>query len=381
MLVQQFLRWMETAPSARRADATSALARAWLHSQMSEAERNAVRAALTVVLDDPSPVVRMAMAEALARSPDAPRHIILAFVQDQADIAATVLAASPILLDAELVDWAATGGNAMQCAIASRPVLSAAVSAALAEVAALPACMILIGNSGAHITRSAYWRIAERHGDDADLRDALLDHHDLPLDLRQELISKLSASLGEFAVLRAWMAPERAEIVAREACERATVELAHDADEQDMADLVDHLRGTGQLTTVLLLRALCSGHILFFETALAILSELPPERVQALMTSGRHNGLRAIYMRAGLPQNAFAAFNAALDIYIDIAVNEPDAEIGRLSSAQIECVLEAHRRSGTVDEFDQVTVMLRRLATEAAREDARAFVRESGLAA
>jgi len=381
MLVHQFLKWMETAPSSRRADATSALARAWLYSSLDIEERNAAEAALTLVLDDPSPIVRRSLAEALCRHPEAPRHIILALIQDQTDIASIVLAASPVLMDAELVDLAATGGLAIQCAIAVRPVVSCAVGAALAEIGCEDACDMLLKNDGAEWTRSGLWRVAERFCDSSEIRDTLLGKKDLPLDLRQALIARLSASLGDFAVLRAWMPPERAEIVAREACDRATIAMASEADGEAVEDLINHLRSTGQLTTVLLLRALCSGHVVFFETAVTLLSGLPQERVQSLITSKRHNGFRAIYDRAGLPTSAFAAFKAALDLFIDLVERDPSVEITRLSATMLETVLNAHHDSGTIDNFDQVTVMLRRLATEAAREDARAYVRDTGIAA
>ena len=80
MIVQQFLRWMTDAPTERRADATSALARAYLYSDLSDDDRDAAEAAMMILLDDPSPTVRRALAEALARSPDAPREVILALV-------------------------------------------------------------------------------------------------------------------------------------------------------------------------------------------------------------------------------------------------------------------------------------------------------------
>jgi len=65
MIVRQFLQWLRTAPAAERADATSALARAFLYSDLSTDDRAAVEGALIMLLDDPSPLVRMALAEAL----------------------------------------------------------------------------------------------------------------------------------------------------------------------------------------------------------------------------------------------------------------------------------------------------------------------------
>jgi hypothetical protein len=60
-------------------------------------------------LDDPAPMVRQSMAEALADSEDAPPAVILALASDQPEIAACVLSRSPVLLDTDLVDFVGSG--------------------------------------------------------------------------------------------------------------------------------------------------------------------------------------------------------------------------------------------------------------------------------
>ena len=68
MIVRQFISWIRTAPAGERAEATRSLARAWLVSDLSEDDRAAAEGALLMLLDDPSPLVRQAMAEVFARS-------------------------------------------------------------------------------------------------------------------------------------------------------------------------------------------------------------------------------------------------------------------------------------------------------------------------
>jgi uncharacterized protein (DUF2336 family) len=50
------------------------------------------------------------------------------------------------LIDADLVDGVATGGDAVQAAIASRAVVPSAAAAALAELGSAEACQILAEN-------------------------------------------------------------------------------------------------------------------------------------------------------------------------------------------------------------------------------------------
>src|SRR5437870_4811261 len=82
MIIRDFLNWARTAPAAERAGATSALARAYLESDFTPAERAAAEVALITLLDDPSPMVRAALARALAFSASAPATIVHSLAAD-----------------------------------------------------------------------------------------------------------------------------------------------------------------------------------------------------------------------------------------------------------------------------------------------------------
>src|ERR1700688_677364 len=120
MIVRHFLEGIRAASAAQRVEATSALAGAYLHSDLSPDDAAAAEGAMLMLLDDPSPLVRRSLADALAASPSAPPAVVLALAADQPQIAAPVLALSPLLVDADLVDAVATGDGDVQVAIASR---------------------------------------------------------------------------------------------------------------------------------------------------------------------------------------------------------------------------------------------------------------------
>src|SRR6266581_176766 len=174
MIVRQFLQWQRTASAADRADATTALARGYLYSDLSPDDRAAAEGALIMVLDDPSPLVRTALAQALAFSELAPPPVILALAADQPEVASWVLEYSPLLVDADLVDAVATGRPQAQVAIANRAPLPCAVSAAIAEVGTAEACLVLLENSQAEIAPFSLDRIVARYGHLAAIREAML---------------------------------------------------------------------------------------------------------------------------------------------------------------------------------------------------------------
>jgi uncharacterized protein (DUF2336 family) len=370
MIIRQFFLWARTATPGQRAEAAGALARAYLYSDLSPEDRWEAETAMTALLDDPSPLVRRALAEAFANASDAPRHLVVALANDQDDIAALVLSRSPVLSDADLVDCAALGDELVQTAIALRPRVSIAVSAALAEIAAAGALAALAGNNGAEIADSSLARMVARHGGDPRLREALLARSDLPLAIRQSIAVALSQSLSSFILGCGWLSEERAERIVREAREKATLALSSEAEREDVHRLVVHLRRTGQLTPALILRAFLSRHLAFAEAAFAELSRLSVERVAGLLWDRRGTGLVPLYQRAGLPLSLKPAFEAAV-----AALRErrdvDGAEAGaRLSRLMVERVLTACDGLPP-EEAGKLMALLRRFESEAARDEAR----------
>jgi uncharacterized protein (DUF2336 family) len=383
MIVRQFLQWVRTAPAGERAEATGALARAFLYSDLPPEDRAAVEGAMITLIDDPSPLVRQALADTLASSPDAPHAVVHALASDQADIAAVVLARSPLFIDAELVDFVATGDCPLQAAIAARAPVQCAVAAAIAEVGAAEACLIAIENPYADIAPSSIDRIIERFGHLGAIREALLERADLPLAARQALVRLLSSKLADFVADRAWLARERADEVVREACEKATVTIAA-LGADDTRPLIRHLRVSGQLNAGLVLRALLSGNMAMFEDALAELSELPLARVQALVHGRGSAGFRAVFDKAGLPATTYVAFREALAAIREAELNGEfsgeffgsfDSAVSgasRLKRRMVERVLTSCERADLGD-IEPLLILLRRFAAEAAREDARIY--------
>src|ERR1700688_4075061 len=225
MIVRQFISWVRTAPAGERAEATRALARAWIISDLSEEDRAAAEGALLMLLDDSSPLVRQAMAEVFARSSEAPGAIVQALSLDQPSVALPVLEHSPLLIDADLVDIIATGNCQMQCPIARRINLPASVCAAVAEVGSASAALELIENANAELASFSWDRIVERHGHLAAIRESMLVLEDLPAATRVALVAKLSDTLAQFVVARRWLRADRAVGIASEAGATPTVNL------------------------------------------------------------------------------------------------------------------------------------------------------------
>ena len=375
MIVRRFISWVRTAPAGERAEATRALARAGLISDLSDDDRAAAEGALLMQLDDSSPLVRRAMAEVFARSTTAPAAIVQALSVDQPSVSIPVLEHSPLLIDADLVDIVATGNNEVQCAVARRVRIPVSVCAAIAEVGSAAAALELIENPGANIAPMSWDRIVERHGHLAAIRESMLALDDLPAATRFALIGKLSDTLAQFVVAKNWLSADRAGRAVGDARDRSVVNLAAQARDDDMRDLVAHLRATGQLNAGLILRALLSGNHELFDHALAELSGLALNRVVALVHDRGAASLPALLTRAGLPESTFPAFRAALEARDEIGFVGTVDGATRLRRRMVERVLTVCETAPT-EISEPLLILLRRFATESAREEARVFCDE-----
>jgi uncharacterized protein (DUF2336 family) len=369
-IVPRFLAFAQCAGPEKRAEAASALARAYLHSDLAEPVRAEAELAMMALLDDPWPLVRRALADALGGARNAPRPLILALAADQPDVAAAVLGRSPALTDADLVDCAALGDVVAQMAIARRPDLKPGAIAALAEIGQREAVLALIGNREAALAAGALSRVLARFGADAEVREALLERPSLPAALRAQIAVATAKDLSIAAAQ--WLPRERAERVAREARDHAISSIASSCASDERPELVRALRACGALTPGLLLRSLLGGERDLFVAALAELSGLSLSRVAAFALAPRGEGFAALAHKAGLKSHMLPAFAAAL-----AAIKTYAGEVGDgLKLPLVQTVIdECERRDDPA--LAKVLALMWRFAAEAAREEGAGFARDA----
>lgn len=368
MIVRRFLLWARTAPAEARAQGAAALAGAYLRSAMSPEDKREAETALISLVDDPSPLVRRALAEEFAAAPQAPRNLVLGLIAEQSDVAALLLAQSPVLTEADLVDAAAIGDGLAQRAIAQRPWLSPGICAALAEVGCEEALVALLANPTADIPDFSLERIFEREGEAGAVREAMLARDDLPTGLRQAIAAKVSDALAAFVSGCGWLTEERSARLARESTERVAVALAAGGAASDAPAIVDCLRENGRLTPGVILRSLLSGEPALAEAAFAALSDLPLQRVRALLWDRRGAGLKALYRKAAMPEALLPAFAAAVEALKQAGPGERrGGGIDRDLLAEVLIACDGLEGPGA----NALMALLRRLDAEAARDEAR----------
>jgi uncharacterized protein (DUF2336 family) len=315
LIFDTFLRWSDKTKTRDRVEAASAVGTALALPELDGDKRRAVSLAATYLLDDLSPKVRMSLAESLAEDRHAPRPVVLALTEDRTDIAATVVARSPVLSDNDLIDIVGRGCRDLRAAVAVRASISVPVAAALAEVGGRFEIALLLRNEGSQLTANVMVRLASRCGTDATIRELLLNRHDLPATARHILIEKIGDSLAETGLVAAVLSPQRRNRVRREACDAALMRVLACASEAELADMTEYLREEGRLSTMFLIHALCAGRTAFFAEVISNLSGVARVRARAILASGRPRAVRALIEAAGISREVSPVFSEAVSIW------------------------------------------------------------------
>jgi uncharacterized protein (DUF2336 family) len=372
MMIRAYLDWSHNASAAERADAVAMLADVFLNAELSVEDRRDAEAALVMALEDPSPVVRLSLAQALGSAERAPRTIIAALGRDQPEVAAIIVALSPVLTEAEVADICIFGSPAVQAAACARTSVGPALCTALAEVANVESAVALLANPGAEVPLDSLRLLTERHGIDPEFREAMLARDDLPPELRFSLAEAAARQLTSFVAGCGWLGEARAQRVRRESTESAAIAVVSESGDDAAVRLALHLRRSAQLTPQLLMRAVLSGEVMLFAAALADLAEVEFRRARGFVVGKGGVGFGALYRKAGLPRDMEPAFAAAIAAWQALAHGGEIAD-GRLSRAVTEAVLSAITLLKGPD-IDRLRALLMGYQAEAARDEARARV-------
>ncbi len=115
--------------------------------------------------------------------------------------------------------------------------------------------------------------------------------------------------------------------------------LDHGSSDAELDNLIDQLHRKKGLTPSLLLRALCTGDLAFFERAISKLTGLPLKNAQLLIHDQGMLGLESLYLRAELPKALYPAFRAAIVLAVETDYDGGSNDRERYVERMLERVL------------------------------------------
>jgi uncharacterized protein (DUF2336 family) len=335
----------------RRCSGVRKLAQEINRGALAEGEWGWVQKALLTAADDVELRVRHTVAAEFAKSQHLPRDAAVALADDVMQVSHVVLEGSPTLTDEDLIRLLSDGKGPAQVSIARRPHVSCAVARAVVATRNAAAVTTLAANAGAELDDALSMAIIEGYGRYETVKTALVERGDLSAAVCARLASIVPPRLKASLLAKHELA---------EPLSGSVLETYSSAEECAVAVGPSRREaGDDSLSPSAVLRALCSGDIVFVEEAMAEISGLSVEKAGLLILDDGPFGLKAIYRKCGFPEEMFAAFRVGIDLIVETRQSGEFYSSEQFEQRAVERIL-ARYRDLEVAELDYVLSKLSR---------------------
>lgn len=307
---------LSTGRSSRaRAEAAASVAAAYSRDTLAGREREIALDIIEILARDVEQSVRQALSDHIKHCPFLPPRIARALAADIESVALPMIRYSSVLGEDDLMAIIGEGAPTKLLAVGARSGLTPALSQALVETGNRAAVLRLLENHTARIAEKTYHTVIDRYADDDQVQELMVDRPALPLSVTARLIEVVSGALRQRLMARHDFPAELATELATQARDRALIGvLAVEPNAQAVEEVTGEIREGEGVPAMLLLRALCSGEFRVFELALARLAGTSAGRTRQIVADPAGSTFAWLYRKAGLPDELFHAFRAALEV-------------------------------------------------------------------
>lgn len=270
--------------------------------------------------------IRRVLAERLADAAWAPVNLVRLLAADAIEIARPVIAASPLLHDADLLALLEQASLDHQVQVALRPGLGAEVARAILDRGDPAVMTALAANRTARLEAADMIRLVDSAHAIAALRAPLTRHPHLNEGLALRLYQWVGDALKQAISERFNLDPSR---LAEAVAEAAAQGTALSSPDQAAARLAAKLHAADQLRPATLIRALREQKLDLFIHALALLGGLEVEQVRRALRGDTARPLFLACAAAGLDRAAFPAVLREIRQLNHGLPHDPDGEAWR----------------------------------------------------
>lgn len=273
--------------------------------------------------------IRRVLAERLADAAWAPVDLVRLLAADAIEIARPVIAASPLLLDADLLTLLEQASLDHQVQVALRPGLGAEVARAILDRGDPAVMTALAANRTARLEAADMIRLVDAARSVAALRAPLTRHPRLDEDLALRLYQWVGDALRKAISERFSLDPARLAEAVADAAQRAAQGAALSSPDQAAALLAAKLHAADQLRPATLIRALREQKLDLFVHALGLLGGLEVGQVRRALGGDTARPLFLACAAAGLDRAAFPAVLREIRHLNHGLPHDPDGEAWR----------------------------------------------------
>lgn len=276
-------------------------------------------AVLDILVHDQVHHVRQVLAETLKHVAHAPAHVIGKLARDrEITVAAPVLQHSPVLTDEDLLEIIAeTPIPGALASIARRGHVSEPIADAISISDDDDAIASLLANPSAQIREEVLDRLVERAPDNPTWHRSFVLRPKLPGRLVKKLASFVATHLLDALRTRSDLDPSVAAAVEETVMRRLAEEPGEDAPDTARMSAAEaltsalRLKEEGRLGEDEVLQLVAADKMMA-RAALAVLTNIPMERVGHVLDSHSSKGITALAWKAGLSMLAAARLQTAL---------------------------------------------------------------------
>jgi len=250
--------------------------------------------------------LRLELAIRLADHPNADHDLILLLAHDKIEVATPVILKSLVLTETDLVEIVRECSVEHWTTLARRPEIPEPVSEALANTDVPDVLRALAGNATARIGTPTLERMAEAAREDKRLLTNLVTRNQLPPAIAMRMYAWASSALRKHIVENFKIDPK---LLDQELAHAVSSELSRDLNDphtQRLQELIDKLRGSGQLKAGFLLKALREDQIDLFRLAFARLADIEPVRMSKILAESELRIVALAVRAIGIDRSAFA---------------------------------------------------------------------------
>ena len=327
---KDYLRLVKDRSPNVRADTAQRIANDFDVGVLSESERRQAVEIFRLMLRDAEVRVRVALSEALKECREVPHDIAITLARDVETVALPMLRYSEVLTDDDLIAIVSSQDVVKQGAIAQRAEISALVAEALVDGGTEEVVAKLMGNDGADLSDSTLNRVLDEFADSDAVKDPMAYRRQLPVSVAERLVTMVSEQLRDHLRAHRELQPWITSDLVLQSWERATMSLSK---EETAPELVETLASNGRLTPSIIIHALSTCDMPFFESAMATLARLPIATARTLIHDGGPLGLKALFDRTRLPSVMFPIIIIAIEVAH--STDHDDSEDGRKRFAQL----------------------------------------------
>ena len=254
-----------------------------LSSSDDVAEQEAALELAKILAEDVAVSVREALSSELKSCIFLPPELLSIVAKDIEQVSNPFLIASAAMNDRLLEEIVRSCGDSHQEAVARRIRISEAVSFAIADVGCRSAVDQLSGNETADMTERSYNRVIDRFPQDISLMEKLASRNDLPVEIVEKLVFKVSKQYGELLIGKFGISRDYSSYLVSLVNRKVFSKALEMSPQAEIENYLLQLHARQNLGSDVLLTYLQNNNLRLFTASLAVIKGQPYDKMEQLV--------------------------------------------------------------------------------------------------